>query len=138
MDGLLNDKKVDLKYRSKQNYKNKKIKRGNKKNLYKYFNIFSSNSAQLEGKLQSFKYEIETTNAAVFTLQETHYAKKGKLRIKDFEVFEAIRNKAKGGSAIGAHKGLKPFLIQEYSDEFELLVVEIQVVSNNQICNWGK
>ena len=34
--------------------------------------------------------------------------------------------------AIGVHKGLKPFLIQEYSDEFELLVVEVKV-SNKDI-----
>ena len=60
-------------------------------------------------------------------MQETHYTNKGKLKIKDFEIFEAIRKKAKGGSAIGVHKDLNPFLIQEYSDESELLVVEIKV-----------
>ena len=48
--------------------------------MLKYFKFFFSNAVQLEGKLQSFKYEIETPNAAVFTLQETHYAKKGKHR----------------------------------------------------------
>ena len=41
-------------------------------------------------------------------------------------MFEAIRNKAKGGPDIGVITELNPFLIQEYSEEFELLVVEIK------------
>ena len=30
---------------------------------------------------------------------------------------------------IGVHKGLKPFLIEEYSSDFELLVVEVKVAN---------
>ena len=52
--------------------------------------------------------------------------------MENFEVFEAIRKKAKGGTIIGAHKALEPVLIQEYSNEFELLVVEVKV-SNREI-----
>ena len=40
------------------------------------------------------------------TVQETHYAKKGQIKIENFEVFEAIRKKAKGGIAIGVPKYL--------------------------------
>ena len=69
------------------------------------------------------------TNAAIFTVQETHYSSKGKLHVENFEIFEAIRKKAKGGSAIGVHKGLQPFLIKEYSDAFELIVVEIKAAT---------
>ena len=36
-------------------------------------------------------------------------------------------NKQKGGTLIGVHKSLSPILIEEYSEEFELLVVEIQL-----------
>ena len=32
-----------------------------------------------------------------------------------------------GGTIIGAHKALQPMLISEYSDEFELIVVEIKI-----------
>ena len=63
---------------------------------------------------------------SVFMIQQTHYPVKGKFRIKEFEIFEAIRSKAKGGTAIGVKKGLNPVLIEEYSDAFELLVVEIK------------
>ena len=48
-------------------------------------------------------------------------------KLTDFEIFEAIRSKVKGGTAIAVHKSLKPMLIEEYSDEFELLVVEIKL-----------
>ena len=87
----------------------------------------STNAAQLKGKFKSFKSELETSKAAVFTVQETHYATKGKVIIENFEIFEAIRKKVKGGTMVGVHKSLKPFLIQEYSNEFELLCVEILV-----------
>ena len=35
-----------------------------------------------------------------------------------------FRKKQKGGTLIGAHKSLDPILIEEYSEEFELLVIE--------------
>ena len=91
--------------------------------------MFSSNAAQLKGKLDSFKSELKETNAAIFTLQEVHFENKGKFKINDFEIFEAIRKKAKGGTVIGVNKNLKPFLIQEYSDDFELLVVEVKAAN---------
>ena len=118
MDELLdeNNDNVDIKAKVKTN--KSKTKRGNKKHKVKYLNIFSSNAAQLKGKLESFKEELKATNAAIFTVQETHYASKGKFQVKNFEIFESIRKKAKGGSAIGVHKALQPFLIQEYCDEF--------------------
>ena len=77
--------------------------------------------------MESFKSEISNSKAAIFTIQESHFNKKGKLRLENFEVFEAIRKKQKGGTIIGAHKGLDPVLIQEYSDDFELLVVEVKI-----------
>ena len=68
----------------------------------------------------------------MFTLQETHYATKGKVIIEDFEIFESIRKgKQKGGTMIGAHRALKPILINERNDPFEILVVEITVANKN-------
>ena len=110
--------------------KNKKrVKRGgrkfNKKN--ESFTIFSTNAAGLKKKVHSLKNEIKKSNAAVFTIQESHYNKKGKLKIENFEIFEAIRKKQSGGSLIGAHKALNPILISEYSEDFELIVIEIKI-----------
>ena len=94
--------------------------------------IGSANAAQLKSKLRTFKSILEYSNAGVFTKQESHYSTKGKVQLENFENFEAIRSKSKGGTMIGAHKSLKPCLIQEYSDQFELIVVEIKI-SNKEI-----
>ena len=90
----------------------------------------STNAASLKSKLPSFKRELERSGAGIFTLQETHFSNKGKLSIDNFEVFEAIRKgKEKGGTMIGVHSALKPVLILELNDPFELLVVEIKVAN---------
>ena len=89
--------------------------------------MFSTNAASLKSKLTSFKNELRS-KAGVLTLQETHYSTKGKVKLPDFEIFEAIRKgKEKGGSMIGVHKALRPILITELNDPFELLVVEIRI-----------
>ena len=113
----------------KSNKKKHKVKRGGRKHKKKTESliIFSSNAQGLKSKIQSLKSELKSSNAGGFTIQESHFRKKGKLKVDNFEIFEAIRNKESGGSIIGAHKSLNPILISEHSDEFELLVVEIQV-----------
>ena len=115
--------------KSPNSYKNrkKKVNRGNKKGKETELCMMSANAAQLKGKLNSFKGELKSSNAAIFTVQETHYATKGKIQIPNFEIFEAIRKKHSGGTLIGAHKALKPMLIAEYSEDFELLVIEITI-----------
>ena len=89
--------------------------------------MFSTNAAGLKTKVNSLKKELNEANASIFTIQETHFTKKGNLRITNYETFEAIRKKEKGGTIIGAHKSLCPILIKEYSEDFELLVIEIKV-----------
>ena len=44
---------------------------------------------------------------------------------QEFVVFEAIRAKKGGGTMIAIHEDLNPKLVEEYNDDFELLVVEI-------------
>ena len=77
------------------------IKRGKKKTKPKHLTIFSANAAQLKGKIESLKSELKITEAAVFIIQETHYEFKGKIKIDEFDIFESIRNKVKGGTVIG-------------------------------------
>ena len=91
--------------------------------------IFSANGAGCISKVQSIVDNINNINAGIVTLQETHFKKKGKLNSKlpDFEFFEAIRKKVKGGTIIGVHKSLDPILIEEYSEEFELIVFEVKL-----------
>ena len=52
--------------------------------------------------------------------------------MKDYHIFESIRkNKEQGGTLLGVQVGLKPVLIKEYNDTFELLVVEVNVANKN-------
>ena len=142
LDGLLENECMDGLSKENIYHKNsnvrksgtmkRKINRGNKKKNEYELCIMSANSAQLKNKLNSFKCELKQCNAGIFTIQESHYATKGKVRIENFEIFEAIRKKAKGSTIIGVHKALKPCLIEEYDNEFELLVVEI-TISNRSI-----
>ena len=67
--------------------------------------------AGLKSKVQILKNEIKTLNVSVFTLQETHFQKKGKFKLEGFEIFESIRKKKDGGTLIGVNKALKPMLI---------------------------
>ena len=77
--------------------------------------MFSANADGLNKKGHCIKYQIKNCNAAIFTIQETNFKKKGHFKKEDFEVFESIRqNKEKGGTLIGIHKSLEPVLIEEY------------------------
>ena len=91
-------------------------------------NMFAANADGLRGKLVSLKHEIKEANAVIFCIQETKFRTKGRIKIDNFVTFEAIRqNKEKGGTVLGVHENLKPVLIEEYSENFELVVVEINV-----------
>ena len=96
--------------------------------------MFSNNAAGINNASKSFclKSEIMLNNAAIFTIQETNFKKKGKFQVKGYNIFESIRKKEKGDVLIGVHQAFKPVLISEYNDEFELLVVEI-TVENKQL-----
>ena len=89
--------------------------------------MFSNNVAGLKSKIDMLKNELINSDVTVFTLQETHFTKKGKLKLEKFEIFEAIRKKKDGGTLVGILKELKPMLVKEYSDVFEMIVIEIAV-----------
>ena len=118
MEGLLKN----------QHGKRKRVKRGGRKhNKSEPLVIFSSNAAGLKLKAHSLKNVIQELNVGIFTIQETHFPKKGNFKHQNFEIFEAIRSKEKGGTMVGAHKALNPVLIQDYSEDFELIVIEIKI-----------
>lgn len=76
------------------------------------------------------KSVINHFGSTVFSVQETHYQKKGKFNLENFQIFEALRTKEGGGTMLGVHVSLQPVLVSEYSETFELLVVECK--TNNQ------
>ena len=89
--------------------------------------MFFTNVAVLrKGKVKSLKQEILHTKENIITIQETHYPTKGRFQMNNMVVFEAIRRKKGGGTLIAVNKDLKPKMVEEYEDDFELLVVEIE------------
>ena len=124
--------KAIIKHSRKTHRKTHKPKNRNILNNHKYSKsipVFSANGAGCINKIQSIVNNINVLGAGIVTLQETHFKHKGKMnqKLQDFEIFEAIRRKSKGGTLIAIHKSLDPILISEYSDEFELIVVEVKL-----------
>ena len=90
--------------------------------------IFSTNAAGVvTGKVESLRNEVKATKANIVTIQETHSTAKGQIMMNDgFVVFEAIRAAKNGGTRCAIHENLAPKLIEEYNNQFELLVVEFK------------
>ena len=125
-----NHKKSTKTENTKNTKKTNKIQNTKKKGQFSdNIPIFSANGAGVITKVHSLVHNVKEIGAGIITLQETHFKGKGKLNDKlvDFEFFEAIRKKQKGGSLIGVHKSLDPVLIEEFSEDFELLVVEVNI-----------
>ena len=87
------------------------IKKGPQNNMYKNvepknsikhmkqssLNILTGNAAGLKHKASDLKDKIRHFKSTIFSVQETHSAKKGKFMIENYIVFEAIRKSKKRG-----------------------------------------
>ena len=95
--------------------------------------MFSTNGAGVKNcKVDSLNAEIHSVQANIIIVQETHCRKKGKIKIDSrLVVFEAIRKRKGGGTLVAVHEDFSPKLVEEYSDDFELLVVEITTEEQN-------
>ena len=77
--------------------------------------------------MESLRSEVKAAAANIVTIQETHCTRKGRIQMPNgFVTFEAIRKAKHGGTLCAIHEDLSPKLIEEYSDPFELIVVEIK------------
>ena len=99
----------------------------------KSIKIFSTNAAGLvSGKVNSLRSEVLATASNIVTIQETHSLRKGLIKMPvGFVTFEAIRKAKHGGTMCTVHQDLNPKLIEEYSDSFELLVIEVEADNNS-------
>ena len=88
--------------------------------------MYSNNCNGVNNKVEALKVQIKHTKATIFNLQETHLSRKGKIQIENFQIYEAVRRK-EHGSMLGVHVSHKPVLISEYSDDFELIVVQVKL-----------
>ena len=74
--------------------------------------------------MESLRNEVKATKANIVTIQETLSTAKGQIIMNDsFVVFEAIRTAKHGGTMCAIHEDLSPKLIEDYNEQFELLVV---------------
>ena len=91
-----------------------------------HLKIFATNGAGVKnGKVDSLNAEVRSTQSNIVMVQETHCSQKGKIHMDNhFVVFEAIRKRKGGGTLMAVHEDLNPKLIEEYDEDFELLVVE--------------
>ena len=53
--------------------------------------VFTTNAAGLKPKIKILKAQLNKLDIPMFTVQETHYSIKGKIKVCDIVVFEAIR-----------------------------------------------
>ena len=89
--------------------------------------MLTANAAGMKFRVQSLKHILNTLKIGIFTLQETHFQKPGKIQMENWQIFETIRKRKFGGTMIGVHQSLNPVLIKQYSDPFELLVTEVSI-----------
>ena len=133
--------RVHKKFRKNINKVSKKCmdtKRRKVKNIdnvmhQKSLNILTLNAAGLKHKKEDLINKVMHFKSSIFSVQETHFVKKGRFKLEKYIIFEAIRkSKERGGSMLGVHVDLQPVLVKEYSDEFELIVVEV-ITGNTKI-----
>ena len=140
---LSTPKKIIKKQKSQKNSKNIKTTKnsiiGNSKESVKLKSTVQSrqlrllhvNAADMKHKATDLKNKIKYFGSSIISVQETHFRSKGRFKLDNFVAFESIRkNKEKGGTMLLIHGDLKPVLIKEYNETFELIVVEINTQNN--------
>ena len=88
MGGLLNNEKS-------RSFKQKrtKMKRGKGQKDPVFLSVFSTNAAGLKSKILNCKNEIKHFDAAIFTIQETHFVKKESFLSKDLKLSRPLEIK---------------------------------------------
>ena len=105
--------------------KNNRMKKHNK-NVK--FSILGSNSAGLKAKSDSLMHNIRLFNfPSCLTIQETEMRKSGGIKLKNYQVFEKIRQGYGGGLLTAVDQNLKPVLIECANEESEILIVQCQM-----------
>ena len=55
--------------------------------------VLSTKAANLYHKSEDLKNKVRYFECGIFAIQETHFRKKGRFKMQDFQVFESIRKK---------------------------------------------
>ena len=92
------------------------------------FSIMGNNSAGLKAKKDSLLHNIKLFNyPSAITLQETKLRKPGSIKLKNYQIFEKIRNGLGGGLLTAVDINLDPVLIQCSNEEKEILIVQCNI-----------
>ena len=90
--------------------------------------ILGGNSAGLMNKKESFLRNISVFKPAAYFIQESKLSKRNKISVKDYTIFEQIRNNSGGGGLLTAvHNVLNPVNVSEEVQGEEILVVEATI-----------
>ena len=83
-------------------------------------------------KTDSLISNINKFSPAVIFIQETKVTRKCQVKVKNYQIFEVVRENANGGSILTAvHENLNPVFISGGEDDTEILVVQGQTTGIN-------
>ena len=87
------------------------------------------NAAGLRPKMLSFKKVVNDLKPSVFFIQETKMKTMGKIQLKNYVIFEKLRNNNEngGGLALGCISELKPVWVRESQEPIEALSIDVFV-----------
>ena len=104
-----------------------KNNRFKKQNKLIQFSIWGTHSAGLKAKKDSLLHNIKLFNSpSILTIQETKMRNCGNFRLKNYQVFEKIRQGLGGGILTAVYQNLEPVLIESANKKSEILVVQCQ------------
>ena len=90
-------------------------------------NIIGANAAGIFNKIESLKRIVNLFKPGVSFLQETKAARKNKLKLSNYVIFEHVRKETGGGGLVTAiHETLEPVSVNS-EDEEELITVEAKL-----------
>ena len=93
-------------------------KRKNRKVVTKHLRLLGVNTAGINSKFQSFKKVLHDLQPSLFFLEETKCKAEGTIKIRDYIIFEKIRQNqlnggGGGGIALGVKSELHPVFIRD-------------------------
>ena len=107
--------------------KHRRARRNNAKSFSKQIRFLEVNAAGLRFKFFTFKKVLKELQPSVFFIEETKLKDAGRIKLKDYVIFEKPRtnNICGGGIAIGCIKELNPVWVNEGQNDVEALTINI-------------
>ena len=126
-----NTVKQKSKYNSTLKRNRRPLHSNKRRSFKKEFRLLSYNITSLQSRLLSFSHVLNDLKPKVWSLQETHMRKAGKIKFPGsdcYQIYELIRSdKGGGGLAVGVCKELQSVWVRQGEGEVETLTVMVSV-----------